>query len=1075
MQPASIVAAPMYAIRHGAHRTFTAFRLRPCLPRRLRRPRHAIRTVQPAPRSLSAPTRDEVSRRPYSIACASSGVHRLPSTRRRSSFPTLKNGTRLACTGTSAPVFGLRPSRACRCFTTKLPKPRISMRSPRTSAWVRLSNTSLTMTSASRRENRGNSFTTSSMRSRFVMAGPRGPEAGASDLALVACFAVLGHDVGEGELSSLALAAEVCSDLLAVLAAPQRLYRARDALLPGLPLRDLGLQLVADLVEGRRPVDALGGELRHVHQALDTFFELHEDAEVRHARDLAPYAGTDRIPLRHLRPGILGQLLDTQRDALVVDVDPEDHGLDVVALLEELRGVLDLLGPVEIGDVHEAVDPLLELHEQAEVGDALHLAPHPAAHGMVDTHELPRVGFGLLEAERDAAIVGVDVEDLDVDLLPDLEELRGMRDPLRPRHLGDVHQTLEAGLDLDECPVVGDALHLAVHAGADGQALGDRAPRVRHDLLHAERHPLALRVVLEDDDLHVVADVDHLGRMTDARPRHVGDVEQAIDAAEVDEGAVVGDVLHRALEDDSLLEHLERLLLELRPLALEHRAPRHHDVAARAVELQDREPPALTDVAVEVAGGAQVGARAGEECGHADVDLQPTLHLADDGALDRAVCFEGALDVPPDDQLQRLLAREIDLAALSLGRLEVHVNRIALPHRNLAVTRGELVDRNGPLALVSDIDGDAVASDPNHPTGDDVTRLRAFQALLEEGSKILFGSGHGTGLLRRYGHQWDTPCGKDCCSRACNRKPIALFPKACKTEGPPLIADSPGRLPLPAPSALRLAPGSDRSCRVGAHRPRAAAASGSARGRARRARRSPERAPPRRRTRRGRGAPPPAGVPVRPGRRSGRASPRRSGTRRCRCRGRPSPRRPQRRARAGAPPAAREPPAAWRRAPPAPPLRRGGSRQKCPSRPRRGHRHPAARTAGSPPAWPVPRRRPGQRHGDVRSRRRRGTSRRCRRKRSRGARRACGSPCSCRRQRVRRRRPRSVASPALDDRAEFGEAGEESRERDRDALRIIDLHAALGPESCYGERHGDAVVAPAFDMAAAQRSCTEAA
>ena len=59
-----------------------------------------------------------------------SGVQGLPSTRRRSSLPTLKNGTRLACTGTSSPVFGLRPSRAWRCFTTKLPKPRISMRSP---------------------------------------------------------------------------------------------------------------------------------------------------------------------------------------------------------------------------------------------------------------------------------------------------------------------------------------------------------------------------------------------------------------------------------------------------------------------------------------------------------------------------------------------------------------------------------------------------------------------------------------------------------------------------------------------------------------------------------------------------------------------------------------------------------------------------------------------------------------------------------------------------------------------------------------------------------------------------------
>src|SRR5262249_18185479 len=54
MQPLSFFSAPTYTIRHGAHRVFIA--RRPArLPRRLRRPRHAIRTAQPAPFSPSAP------------------------------------------------------------------------------------------------------------------------------------------------------------------------------------------------------------------------------------------------------------------------------------------------------------------------------------------------------------------------------------------------------------------------------------------------------------------------------------------------------------------------------------------------------------------------------------------------------------------------------------------------------------------------------------------------------------------------------------------------------------------------------------------------------------------------------------------------------------------------------------------------------------------------------------------------------------------------------------------------------------------------------------------------------------
>ena len=60
--------------------------------------------------------------------------------------------------------------------------------------------------------------------------------------------------------------------------------------------------------------------------------------------------------------------------------------------------------------------------------------------------------------------------------------------------------------------------------------------------------------------LHRLADVEHLGRVVDAPPRDVGDVQQAVDAAEVDERAVVGDVLDHAVDDLALFEVLHQLL-----------------------------------------------------------------------------------------------------------------------------------------------------------------------------------------------------------------------------------------------------------------------------------------------------------------------------------------------------------------------------------------------------------------------------------------------------------------------------------------------------------------------------------
>src|SRR2546421_486848 len=76
----------------------------------------------------------------------------------------------------------------------------------------------------------------------------------------------------------------------------------------------------------------------------------------------------------------------------------------------------------------------------------------------------------------------------------------------------------------------------------------DAFPRVSLELLHAERDALRLRVEADDLDLDGLADMERLGRVVDAPPGDVGDVEEAVDAAQIDEGAVIGDVLDDALE-----------------------------------------------------------------------------------------------------------------------------------------------------------------------------------------------------------------------------------------------------------------------------------------------------------------------------------------------------------------------------------------------------------------------------------------------------------------------------------------------------------------------------------------------
>ncbi len=214
-----------------------------------------------------------------------------------------------------------------------------------------------------------------------------------------------------------------------------------------------------------------------------------------------------------------------------------------------------------------------------------------------------------------------------------------------------------------------------------------------HELLVAERDALGARVVLEHDDVDFVADAHDFGRMRHAAPRHVGDVQQAVDAAEIDERAVVGEVLDRAAQRLALGQRVERRLLLLGVLFLEQDLAREHDVAALLVDLDDAHPELLALQRVEVAHRPHVDLRSRQERAHADVDGQPALDPFDDAADDDLPLLEGLLDLVPNLHLLGLLARQHDVAVAVFGALEQHVDDVARLRGDLAALVDEFFDR----------------------------------------------------------------------------------------------------------------------------------------------------------------------------------------------------------------------------------------------------------------------------------------------------------------------------------------------------------------------------------------------
>jgi hypothetical protein len=123
--------------------------------------------------------------------------------------------------------------------------------------------------------------------------------------------------------------------------------------------------------------------------------------------------------------GVRHALLHAERDAAALLVDLEDHHLDLVADLHHLRGMHVLVGPVHLGDVHQALDARLDFDERAVVGEVGDLAEQARALRVAARDADPGIFPELLQAERDAVLLGVELEHLGGDFVADVEHFEG--------------------------------------------------------------------------------------------------------------------------------------------------------------------------------------------------------------------------------------------------------------------------------------------------------------------------------------------------------------------------------------------------------------------------------------------------------------------------------------------------------------------------------------------------------------------------------------------------------------------------------------------------------------------------
>src|SRR6478752_7103199 len=198
-------------------------------------------------------------------------------------------------------------------------------------------------------------------------------------------------------------------------------------------------------------------------------------------------------------------------------------------------------------------------------------------------------------------------------------------------------QALNSGLKLHKRAEIRQARYRAAHALAGLVLFRGGVPGMRQKLLHAERDAALFRIDLEDARFNFLSDGKNVRGLADAAPGDFRDVQQAVDAADIDERAVIGQA------PDGPAHGLA--FLDLRVAALfggalfffgDHAAVYHH-VFFGDVELGDAATNFLPDQLFHLTCIAHAAARSRHESPHTHVDAEAALnrrhHRANDGGL----------------------------------------------------------------------------------------------------------------------------------------------------------------------------------------------------------------------------------------------------------------------------------------------------------------------------------------------------------------------------------------------------------------------------------------------------------
>ena len=269
-----------------------------------------------------------------------------------------------------------------------------------------------------------------------------------------------------------------------------------------------------------------------------------------------------------------------------------------------------------------------------------------------------------------------------------------------PVHFRNVNQTFDTLLDFNECAVVSQVGYLTEHACALRVTTCQTMPGIVAHLLDTQGNTVLLLVKLQNFRFNFITNRQYFGWVLHATPCQISDVQQAVNTAQINECAVVGDVFNHAFNNCAFLQVLHHCFTISTLAHFQYGTTRYHHVVALAIQLDNLQFHRLVFIRRGVLNRTHIHQRTRQE-GTDTVHhgCQTTFNFTADITFNDTAFFHRLLKINPGSQTLGFFTGKPSFAITIFQRFNCNGNKITNRNFQRAIVVAELLYRNETFRL----------------------------------------------------------------------------------------------------------------------------------------------------------------------------------------------------------------------------------------------------------------------------------------------------------------------------------------------------------------------------------------